>query len=216
MSNPESTLAELAEATGLVPRTIRSWVAQGLIPGPRSRGPGARYPVDTLERLMAIRGMRDRLGMPLAAIRQELLVATAEQLQAHARRAAELAPEPSQPAPEPASALDYLRALKGRSASPAASSGLPQDASFAIPASLPPKTKPSAALSPPTGFEALERRLGQARPEAARKARGEDWLRIPVTPDVELAVRGCLDAEQRARLERCADLIRDILLGRDP
>jgi DNA-binding transcriptional MerR regulator len=219
MPTTEPTLAELAAASGLEPRTIRSWVAQGLIPGPRSRGPGARYPADTLERLLAIRGMRDRLGMPLAAIRQELLVATAEQLQAHAERAADLAPEPAQPLPsEPApaasSALDYLRGLRARSAPapmPDAAPSLPPPAGAPSPAAR----QQSLAL-PPTGFEALERRLGRAHPEPARKARAEDWLRIPVTPDVELAVRGRLDAEQRARLERCADLIRDILLGRHP
>ena len=61
--SPEQTLAELAEATGLQRRTIRSWVAQGLIPGPLSRGPAARYPAEVLERIMAIRSMRDRLGM---------------------------------------------------------------------------------------------------------------------------------------------------------
>jgi hypothetical protein len=160
--------------------------------------------------------MRDRLGMPLAAIRQELLVATPEQLRAHACRAADLAPEPRQPAPAPSSALDYLRAVRERAApapmmTAAAPPPPPQDAAEAPP----PPHQGSLAL-PPTGFEALERRLAQARPEPARKARAEDWLRIPVTPDVELAVRGRLDAEQRARLERCADLIRDILLGRDP
>ena len=215
ITTAEPTLAELAEASGLEARTIRSWVAQGLIPGPRSRGPGARYSADALERLLAIRGMRDRLGMPLAAIRQELLVATPEQLRAHAGRAADLAPEPRQPAPAPSSALDYLRAVRERAAPAptmeAAAPPPPQDAAEAPPARL----QGSLAL-PPTGFEALERRLAQARPEPARKARSEDWLRIPVTPDVELAVRGRLDAEQRARLERCADLIRDILLGKDP
>ena len=34
-------------------------------------------------------------------------------------------------------------------------------------------------------------------------------------PDIEIAVRGRLDAERRAQLERCADIIRDILLGRN-
>ena len=53
------TLAELADASGLQPRTIRSWVAQGLLPGPLSRGPGARYPVDQLERILAIRTMKE-------------------------------------------------------------------------------------------------------------------------------------------------------------
>lgn len=40
----ELTLAELADASGLQSRTIRSWVAQGLLPGPLTRGPAARYP----------------------------------------------------------------------------------------------------------------------------------------------------------------------------
>ena len=79
----------------------------------------------------------------------------------------------------------------------------------------------SGPLGPPHGvqrveqpLEALEHHLGQGRAEPARKARAEEWLRIPITPDVELTVRAPLDAEQRVRLERCADLIRDILLGR--
>ncbi|WP_165943613.1 helix-turn-helix domain-containing protein [Roseicella aquatilis] len=217
MTETEPTLAELAAASGLEPRTIRSWVAGGLLPGPRSRGPGARYPADTLERLLAIRGMRDRLGMPLAAIRQELLVATPEQLQAHAARAAALAPEPTQPAPAASSALDYLRGLRERTApEPMAEAATPSPRP--LPADTPespPSHQGSLAL-PPTGFEALERRLAVTRRPPARKARAEEWLRLPITPDVELAIRGRLDAEQRARLERCADLIRDILLGREP
>ena len=214
MPTTEPTLAELAAASGLEPRTIRSWVAQGLIPGPRSRGPGARYPADTLERLLAIRGMRDRLGMPLAAIRQELLVATAEQLQAHAERAADLAPEPAQPPSEPApaasSALDYLRGLRARSAPAPMPDAAPRPHLRRAPPSRGAAAIAGAAADRLRGTRAPAR---PAHPEPARKARAEDWLRIPVTPDVELAVRGRLDAEQRARLERCADLIRDILLG---
>src|SRR3954470_21259953 len=112
MDAPEPTLADLAEAAKLEPRTIRSWVAQGLLQGPRSRGPGARYPADTLERLLAIRTMRERLGMPLASIRQELLVASPEQLRPYADQAASLAAEPHKPMPAAASALDYLRGLR--------------------------------------------------------------------------------------------------------
>jgi DNA-binding transcriptional MerR regulator len=190
----ELSLAELAEASGLQPRTIRSWVAQGLLARPLSRGPNARYPADTLERLLAIRAMRERLGMPLSAVRQELLVTTAETLRAHAGPAAELAPEASSaPPPDPASALEYLSSLRARTGAPA-----------------PVGSAPPA----PSGFEALERRLGGERPNPVRKARAEEWHRLPVTPDVELTVRGPLDPAQRARVERCADLIRDVLLGR--
>ena len=222
----EPTLAELAEASGLLPRTLRSWITQGLLPGPLTRGPFARYPADTLERVLAIRAMRDLLGMPLAAIRQELLVASPEQIQAHAAKAAGLAPEPAEPpaaAPRQGSgsALAYLQALRARGPAPRPVPA-PHRASMAASApmadalSIPPA--PSAPEPPaPSGFEALERRLAEGRPgkPPARKARAEEWLRIPVTPDVELAIRGPLDAEQRARLERCADLVRDILFGRD-
>ncbi|MGG5807715.1 helix-turn-helix domain-containing protein [Falsiroseomonas sp. CW058] len=207
----EPTLADLAAASGLQPRTIRSWVAQGILPGPLNRGPAARYPADTLHRLLAIRAMRDLLGMPLGAIRQELLVATPEQIAAHAAKATGLGPETPEPpaavAPAPDAALDYLRGLRAKAAAP---TPLPEASMSAR--ALAPVARPG----PASGFEALETRLGQGRAApAARKARAEEWLRIPITPDVEFAVRGRLDAEARARIERCADLVRDILLGRD-
>ncbi|MTW18368.1 MerR family transcriptional regulator [Rhodoplanes serenus] len=200
MFTAEPSLADLAASSGLEPRTIRSWVAQGLLPPPLSRGPAARYPADTLSRLLAIRTMRDALGMSLTDIRKELLVASPEQIAAYASRAETVA-KPSQATGNPASsALDYIASLRARA---------PQPAPFLTAEATPPRPRTA------TGIEALEHRLGQGRPEPARKARAEEWLRIPVTPDVELTVRGPLDAEQRMRLERCADLIRDILLGRD-
>lgn len=193
----EPTLAQLAADSGLLPRTIRSWVTQGLLPGPLTRGPTARYPADTLERLLAIRAMRDQLHMPLTAIRQELLVASREAVRALAAKAANLAPEATEEPPSaPSSALDYIRGLRTTTANTLCEAPLP-------------------LLAPPKGFEALELTLRRDRTAPARKARAEEWLRIAVTPDVELAARGSPDAETRARLERCADLIRDILLGRD-
>lgn len=195
MNAAEPSLADLAAASGLEARTIRSWVAQGLLPAPLNRGPAARYPADTLERVLAIRALRDS-GMPLGEIRKELLVSSPDQIRARASRALGLAPE-AVPTPDGSSALDYIAALRARSG-----------------AAVQPASPAESAL-PAQGFGALEQRLGQGRAEPARKARAEEWLRIPITPDVELAVRAPLDAEQRVRLERCADLIRDILIGRD-
>lgn len=203
------SLASLAAGTGLSSRTIRSWVAQGLIPGPLNRGPNARYAADTFERLLAIRTMRDILGIPLPAIRQELLVATPDQIASYAAKAVTLAPEPtelqsfSRSAP-PNDAQDYLREIRVKAA-------------FMHDSEPGSRSSELAAASNAGGFEVLEKRLAGGRPKAAmpRKARTEDWSRIPVTPDVEFHVRGRLDAEARARIERCADLIRDILLGRD-
>jgi DNA-binding transcriptional MerR regulator len=194
MLKTEPSLSDLADASCIEPRTIRSWVAQGLLPAPISRGAGARYPAGTIQRLLAIRTMRDLLGMSLADIRRELLVASPEQVIAYAERGAQPQANTASP-PEPSSALAYLGGLRAKSA--------------AFPAAAAP-AKPQVL-----GFEALELNLARERSEPARKARAEDWLRIPITPDTELHVRGPLDAEQKTRLERCADLIRDILLGRD-
>jgi len=199
MITTEPSLSDLAAASGIEARTIRSWVAQGLLPAPLNRGPAARYPADTLERVLAIRTMRDALGMPLAEIRKELLVASQEQIRSYASRAQGLAPV-ARPQPSASSALDYIDALR---TGPQA----PSRRAFLIDEPLIPQ--------PLQGFDALEHRLGQGRAPPARKARAEEWLRIPITPDVEFSVRAPLEAEQRVRLERCADLIRDILLGRD-
>lgn len=215
MPSYEPSLADLAAASGLEPRTIRSWVAQGLLPPPLTRGPAARYPADSVSRLLAIRTMRDLLGMSLPDIRKELLVASPEQVAAYASRAKSLTQLAQPPVGPPETALDYIASLRANISPP--EPGLreaparPRLARMARHVASDP-----VAHSPPTGLEAFEHRLQLGGPPAARKARAEEWLRIPITPDLELTVRGPLDAEQQTRLERCADLIRDILLGRQP
>jgi DNA-binding transcriptional MerR regulator len=200
----EPSLADLAAASGIEARTIRSWVAQGLLPAPLTRGPAARYPTDTLDRVLAIRAMREVLGMPLTEIRKELLVSSSVQIRARANlakgRTEDTLPSLDMPQrPNDAStALDYISELRARA--------------DLLPAAL---EAPEAVPPPVLGFAALEQRLSLGRTDPARKAKAEDWLRIPITPDVEFAVRAPLEPEQRALLERCADLIRDLLLGRD-
>ena len=213
MTTTEPSLADLAAASGVEARTIRSWVAQGLLPAPLTRGPAARYPVETLDRVLAIRAMRDLLGLSLADIRRELLVATPDRIRAHADAARAATPMTAEgaaeglvaerAAPDLSSARDYIDRLRARPAGGAAGEDAPR---FLL--------HPEAA--PAQGFDALEQRLAGGRHAPARKARAEAWLRIPITPDLELSVRAPLEPGQQARLERCADLIRDILLGRDP
>ncbi len=212
----ELTLAELADASGLQPRTIRSWVAQGLLPGPLTRGPLARYPADQLERILAIRAMKELLGMSLTDIRRELLVAAAEQIKAWADKAVDIAPElpltsALQAPADPGAALDYFRTLRSETSQARFGIAHSAHALTSSDVTTPPHKRPAA------GFEALERRLMEtgARSPATGKAKSEQWITIGITPDVELSVRGPLDPEQRARLERCAELMRDILTGRD-
>jgi len=236
----ELSLAELADASGLHPRTIRSWVAQGLLPGPLSRGPAARYPGDQLERILAIRTMKELHGMSLADIRQELLIAPADRIAALAQKAPYVAPEqsgvmssppvpPTPPDADPDAALDYFRALRAgppkmtQRSEPSRAYGMarigsaPRSLSETSDTQYAPDTPATEPPKRAAGFEALEQRLLQSatRAPTERRPRAEERLTIEITPDVELSVRGKLDADQRARLERCAELMRDILTGRE-
>ena len=65
------TLAELVQATGLSPRTIRYYITQGLIQAPGREGRSTRYPEPTLARLRLIVELRDR-NLSLAQIRAQL------------------------------------------------------------------------------------------------------------------------------------------------
>ncbi len=72
MEHGTYTLRELAEITGIEARTIRSYIAKGLLAGPLSHGRNARYSERHLERLREIQLLKDR-GMTLEEIRNEHL-----------------------------------------------------------------------------------------------------------------------------------------------
>lgn len=220
------TLAELSERSGVEIRTLRSWIAQGVVPGAENAGRNARYSRAALTRARAARAMREIYGMSLPDIRKDLLIADEAKIEAFAALAgsapgaAGAGPAPG-PAPSPSppartSAADYLRNLKsaglfgdGR-ASPAARPAT----GVTVHAFAPP---PSAQPNPASGSrlarlaEALEQIAG-ARP-SRRKAKGEVRLHIPITPDLELTVRGDHSPEEIARYEQVADLLRAILTG---
>ena len=65
------SLDELAEISGTEPRTIRSYVAKGLLPRP-SRGRGAQYEAGTLDRLLAIKRLIAETGCSLEYCRSLL------------------------------------------------------------------------------------------------------------------------------------------------
>jgi DNA-binding transcriptional MerR regulator len=65
------TLAELAEKCGLPGRTIRFYIARGLLPGPGKAGRGATYGEKHLERLREIERLQGQ-GMTLGEIAHQL------------------------------------------------------------------------------------------------------------------------------------------------
>jgi DNA-binding transcriptional MerR regulator len=65
------SLAELAEETGLSPRTIRYYISRGLVEGPVVAGRGAAYNAGHLAGLKLIRELQSR-GAMLAEIGREV------------------------------------------------------------------------------------------------------------------------------------------------
>ena len=183
----EYALQDLADLTGLTPRTIRFYVAQGLLPSPGRVGPGATYGSGHLARLRLIRQLQ-REHLPLAEIRARL-----ESLDDAAVVAiVEAASTP----PTPESAADYIRGVLARSRiadSPAAYT-------LAAPARLMAPPMPAQQASPP--------------PESPPADRSQ-WDRVVLVPDVELHVRRPLTRQLNKKVERVIAIARE-LLEEDP
>ena len=217
------TLAQLSERSGVEVRTLRSWIAQGVVPGAEIAGRNARYSPAALTRARAAKAMRELYGMSLPAIRQDLLTADEAKIEAYAALAGSVpeaaggtgAPGTAIPALSPrppagTSAADYLRNLRSAGvfgAEPPKAVAPPAASSARRMAFAP---SPEAARLPGSRLsrlaEALEQIAGQ-RP-SRRKAKGDVRLHIPITPDLELSVRGDHTPEEIARYEQIADLLR--------
>lgn len=65
------TIEELAEQTQTSPRTIRYYIAEGMLPSPGARGRSASYGEEHLVRLRLVRALLDR-HLPLAEIKRIL------------------------------------------------------------------------------------------------------------------------------------------------
>ncbi len=140
------TLSDLEALTGLPARTIRYYIAQGLIPSPGREGPSSRYPEQTLQRLRLIARLRDA-HLPLAAIRTRLASLHEDSIASLSEAPA----SPQQPA-EPASALDYIRSLlagqAGSGAISARSATLPAPSALSAPSAPPVPSAPPGASAP--------------------------------------------------------------------
>jgi DNA-binding transcriptional MerR regulator len=114
-------LQQLADLAGVTPRTVRYYIAQGLLASPGA-GSGARYSDDHLERLRLIRRLQ-RDHLPLAEIRAQL---------------------------NRGSATDYIRSVLNEPASSAPAPVAMTRAAFAsTPAWLPaPRARPTEPLPP--------------------------------------------------------------------
>jgi DNA-binding transcriptional MerR regulator len=215
------TLPDLCDLAGVTPRTVRYYIAQGLLVSPAGAGPGARYGAHHLARLRLIRRLQ-RDHLPLAEIRRRLAAISDEEAIERARDAT---------APPGDSALDYIRvALSTRGVPPAPEPparalGVPTPSP--APASPPPGAARLRASMPgvgpsPGAAESLARSAslagaGRAAETAAPYGPTEaepirsQWDRISLDPDIELHVRRPLSRAQSRAVDRLLEAARHLL-----
>ena len=191
------SLSQLAALAGVSPRTVRFYVAQGLLRGPEAAGPATRYEEGHLARLRLIRRLQSQ-HLPLAEIRRRLEGLSDEQVVELLGSA--LPVEPAE------SALDYVRALLDQSRqAPAEQVAAAMPRAARAPAS-PPRLAfpagPSAAASAPSP---------QAAESTSPAAQRSQWERVSLGPDVELHVRRPLSRHQNKRVERLVAIARELL-----
>jgi len=205
---PESeySLQDLVDLGGVTPRTIRYYIAQGLLPSPGKAGPGTTYTDGHLNRLRLIKRLQ-REHLPLAEIRSR--VASLDD----ATVAALVEAPPSEP---PAgSAIDYIRGVLGGDSSP---DGMLWNATAAASSPSGPIGPPA---SPPPGnaidlrepaYRLAEPSPAYAEPPAPTPAPDRSqWDRILLAPDVELHVRRPLGRRAHKRVERLIEVARELL-----
>lgn len=76
------SLDELSHESGFETRVIRSFIEQGLMRGPTSLGRYARYSRHHLERLQAIKILKEKQGLRLSEVRQQLLLMSDAEIEA--------------------------------------------------------------------------------------------------------------------------------------
>ena len=192
---PRYSLTELADLGAVTPRTVRYYISQGLLRGPATSGPGAKYDDADLARLRLIKRLQ-REHQPLAEIRSHLDGLGDEQI---LRSVEEATPVPAD------SALEYIRRVtrsRGVAEASMPSYGMPPVRSRAAGA---------AALSAPSVPPAVPAPIAS---DDVRLERSQ-WERIDLAPDVELHVRRPLARSTAKRVDRLISIARD-LLEEDP
>ena len=177
------TLPDLAEMADVTPRTVRYYIAQGLLPTPSQLGPGARYGDRHLDRLRLIKVLQ-REHLPLAEIRARLEKMDDRQV----AQLAHSAPATTKPI---GSAAEYVRSVL-REPAPIASPRLAWGSRSPIDLQ---RTAPEPAAAPPAPSSIPDR---------------SQWDRISLTPDVELHVRRPLPRHHNRLVDRLIAIARQL------
>lgn len=192
------SLTDLAELTGIEPRTIRSYIERGLLPGADARGRGATYSAEHLSRLQVIQAFRRaRPNIALSEVRILLQQLTPDQIYSFASgditAATRVLDESTRPDDD-----DSVETAA-------------DDDEFPRPIDW------DQSATKLTGLDRLVCLLRQVSgfTSAVPASKMVAWQRIAVTPDVELSVRAEFDKGQLALFRDLADLLRHLIQHTD-
>ena len=213
------SLTELADLAGVTPRTVRYYLASGLLPAIGQTGPGSKYTSGHLARLQLIRRLQAE-HLPLAEIRRRLETLGDDEVRDLVGASA--------PAPPTDSALEYLRTVLG--GSPPDRAGRRAVLQPTIPAPSRMVIEPSAPahLAPPAGLASMsvaEAPVESYQPSPAptpalapapadppvRPGDRSQCERIVLVPDVELHIRRPLPRAQNKQVDRLVTIARELL-----
>jgi DNA-binding transcriptional MerR regulator len=217
MPDDPYSLSDLARLADVTPRTVRYYVALGLLPSPEAAGPATRYGEGHLARLRLIRRLQ-RDHLPLAEIRIRIermaddeIIATVSALDARE-------PDPSQ---DPGDTLAFVRSLMQQAGiRPTVAARRPapdvavrrmamaeslDEAWPQVPAA-PLRAAPVPAAPPPAASLVEPAPASSPRPGPDRTT----WERLVISPDVELHVRRPLDRTTNKRVDQLERIAREL------
>ena len=195
------SLAELTEVANVSVRTVRYYIAEGLLPPPEGAGPSSAYSAGHLDRLLLIQRLKEAY-LPLREIRRRLSGLGDEEVKALLERGSS-ADSPVVPLePSLAPARDYLAILETRE----------RYRTEPLALSLPPAADSTARHAPsrPQRGGTIAREHEEAQTAFAKSERRSDrlaagdpalWRRIPLGDEAELVVSDRVYERHRDRIE---------------
>ena len=195
------TLGELTEAAGVSVRTVRYYIAEGLLPPPEGAGPASAYSGGHLARLRLIQCMKDAY-LPLKEIRRRLAGLDDEAVRrALDREEATSTMEAAEDWDASLSgARDYLALMESRQ--PYRAATLPLDGSF----EAPPVSAPSAAPHGPQPARSKPPRPtgvfpGQAPRHTEEAGEPRLWHRLRLGDEAELVISDRVYSRHKDRID---------------
>ncbi len=176
-SEQRFSIEELAEQVGLSVRTIRYYIAEGLLPGPGARGKAAMYGEEHLLRLRLIRRLSEQ-HMPLAEMQIFLSRLSLAGMRSLLLEEEALRARKGEQSDQDTAAKEYI-------------AGLLKNARL-VPGEATRRNEPAA---PPA-------QVPVPSPPSVPSPAGKAWQRWELAPGVELHIRSDAEYRERGLIER--------------